>query len=335
MEDSTMWKRIGGGLAAAALLVGGVSGCDDGVSSGDGGPGDGVTQLSLYLTDAPGDVEAVWVEILEIYLQGGPGSPVVLLDEPTELIELTSLVGTVHPLVEDVDIESGDYGQLRMIIGGAVLETVGGDVYVRNGAEHPDGLQATGNLHCPSCSQTGIKVLLRDGDLEFDGDSEDVLLDFDVTESFGRQAGQSGMWVMHPVIHGVRMAEMGRIEGTVALATDGEGEPTFEIPACPVGTTRSVMDFVPRATAATQTDDEGDAIVRTGVTQESGAFTIGALSPDGYDLGYAEEITYGEVKLVWTATVVPGSTSVGVGEVVDGVVYTISGAVCTEVEDED
>ena len=62
---------------------------------------DGRNLLNVLLTDAPGDVAAVWVEIERIYLQGGDG-PVELLDEPTELIELTELVGTAVPLVEDL-----------------------------------------------------------------------------------------------------------------------------------------------------------------------------------------------------------------------------------------
>ncbi|MFO8175236.1 MAG: DUF4382 domain-containing protein [Longimicrobiales bacterium] len=52
---------------------------------------DGEARLSVYLTDAPGDVEAVWVDIEEITLQGEDG-PVVLLNESTGLIELTDLV---------------------------------------------------------------------------------------------------------------------------------------------------------------------------------------------------------------------------------------------------
>jgi hypothetical protein len=326
-----IWLRQ---VTAIGLVLAVASACDS--SPVDADNGDPVAEgslISVYLTDAPGDVEAVWVDVHEIYLQGGPGGRTVLLDEPTGLIELTSLVGTARPLVEDEEIEAGTYGQLRFVIGGAVLETQNGQVYSKDGTEHPDGLPATGNLICPSCSQTGIKVVLRGEDLNVEEGENDFLLDFDVSQTFGRQAGQSGNWVMHPVIHGIRMIEMGSISGTVVLAEDGEGTAIVEVPECPAGTARGVSDFVPTATAATP-GDEGETIVRTGTTGADGSFQIHALAPDQYDLGYASEIELEGAGLLWTATVDPNSVTVGEGESVSGVTYTITAASCI-VEEED
>lgn len=322
---------------AALLFLFVVAACDNGVvGADDDDNGDPSAALvSIYLTDAPGDVEAVWVDVVEIYLQGGEGSGdrTVLLDEPTGLIELTSLAGTATPLVLDEEVEPGPYGQLRFVIGGAVLETSDGRVFAKDGAEHPEGLETTGTLMCPSCSQTGIKVLLRDEDLVLEGGAEDYLLDFDVTQSFGRQAGQSGMWVMHPVIHGVRMIEMGSVSGTVVLATDGEGNPVVDIPQCPAGTDRDLTDFVPLATAWTLEDDEGDPVVRTGFTTADGTFRILGLVPDGYTLGYVGELEFEGASLHWAATVDPAEVEVGEGEEVADVVFTVTGASC-EVDDE-
>jgi hypothetical protein len=302
-----------------------VAACDDNEVTGVGAE-DGSAVVSVFLTDAPGDVEAVWVDVVEIYLQGD--GRVVLLDEPTGLVELTSLAGTSTPLVQGVEVESGSYGQLRFVIGGAVLETTDGRVYSKDGAEHPDGLETTGDLHCPSCSETGIKVLLRGEDLVLGGGATDYLLDFDVTQSFGRPAGQSGMWVMHPVIHGVRMVQMGSITGTVALATDEDGDPIVSIPECPAGDGRSLVDFVPTATAGSLVDDEGDPVIRTGFTDAEGAFQMLGLVPDTYTLGYMGAVEYEGATLEWTATVQPGTADVGEGDEVSGVVYTITGAAC-------
>ena len=315
--------------ATIALLAATIAACDAGVvDATNGETADGTSLVSVYLTDAPGDVEAVWVEVREIYLQGGAEGRVDLLDEPTELIELTSLVGIAEPLVIDAEVESDSYGQLRFVIGGAVLEAADGTVYSKDGAQHPFGLEATGELHCPSCSQSGIKVVLKGEDISFDGAAEDLLLDFDVTQSFGHRAGQSGRWIMRPVIHGVNMLEMGRISGTVALATDDEGTPLVEIPECPAGTPRSLEDFVPVAIATTLVDDQGSPVMRTGVTAADGSFTIHALGPDDYDLGYMGNIQFESDDLVWTAQANPALVTVGQGDQVTGIEYTITGASC-------
>ncbi len=43
------------------------------------------------------------------------------------------------------------------------------------------------------------------GALEITGDSKILLVDFSVEESFGREAGGSGRWVMNPVITGTTL----------------------------------------------------------------------------------------------------------------------------------
>src|SRR6185503_15979159 len=145
-------------------------------------------------TDAPGDVDSVWVEISEIYLQGS-GRTTLLSEEDAEglgLIELTRLAGTTLELASDVTIDAGHYGQLRFVVEGAVLETEGGAVYTFNAA-HPHGVAATGPLTCPSCTTSGLKVLLPGEVGNFEGGSSNiVLLDFDVSQSFGHEAG--GGW---------------------------------------------------------------------------------------------------------------------------------------------
>jgi len=45
-------------------------------------------------------------------------------------------------------------------------------------------------------------VVLDDGALTIVGPQKILLVDFDVEQSFGQLAGQSGRWVMHPVVTG-------------------------------------------------------------------------------------------------------------------------------------
>ncbi|MGD2068983.1 MAG: DUF4382 domain-containing protein [Gemmatimonadota bacterium] len=320
----------------ALLLILGASACSDEPTS-TGGP-DGPARLSVFLTDQPGDLENVWVVVEEIHLQGGGGT-VVLLDGPTDLVELTSLVGTVQLLVDEVGIEEGVYTQLRVILAGVVLEAEDGTVYTSGGLEHPDGLPAEGEVMCPSCAQSGLKVKLGGGSLQLDEGLTGVVLDFDVAQSFGHRAGKSGRWIMHPVIHATVFAdedgdgEVGdevtggaSIEGTVSAASG------VTIPDCPEGVGRSIEDFVPRAVALTVVDDEGTPVSRTGVVGSDGAFSIDFLPPDDYALGHLAELDLTDQVLRFDATVAPEEASVGPGEKVDGVAYTITEASCVQVE---
>ena len=290
------------------------------------------TRVSLLLTDAPGDVAAVWVEITEITLHGGaedgPGD-VVLLDESTGLVEITSLVSTAQDLVTDAAVDPGVYSQLRMVVGQAVLETETGAVFTSGGGLHPDGLESTGELKCPSCSNSGIKVKLPGGSVETEEGDNTFVLDFDVSQTFGHEAGNSGKWIMRPVIHASKMegSESG-IDGTVTVATDAAGEPTVTIPECPTGTVRGLADFLPLATAATLLDSDGNPVTRTGSTEDDGTFHVGFLEPDDYDMGYASEIEFTDFKLLFSADVDPASVSVVEAETVSGVAYTITGATC-------
>ena len=54
----------------------------------------------------------------------------------------------------------------------------------------------------PSYAESGLKVVLNGDALEVVGAQKVLLVDFDVEQSFGHQAGQSGQWVMHPVLTG-------------------------------------------------------------------------------------------------------------------------------------
>ena len=119
---------------------------------------DSGTRISVFITDAPGDVSAVWVDVSEIYFQGGPGGRTPLVTEATGLIELTSLADRARELAGDVAIEPGNYAQLRFVVSAAVLETLDGSVYVFGDAVHPGGVAATGDLMCPGCSNSGLKT---------------------------------------------------------------------------------------------------------------------------------------------------------------------------------
>ena len=85
-------------IAPTLILALGVAGCDEGEPTTPDTP---QTSLTVLLTDAPGDVAAVWVEIVEMYFQGGGGRTDLgyVPEEPPAFIELTELAGTAQELV--------------------------------------------------------------------------------------------------------------------------------------------------------------------------------------------------------------------------------------------
>jgi hypothetical protein len=285
--------------------------------------------VSLAMTDAPGDVDSVWVEIEEIYLQGEGGRTVLLSSADAEglgLIELTHLAGTAVDLGDEVVIPAGNYGQLRFVIEGAVLETEDGEVFTFN-ATHPHGATSTGSLTCPSCTTSGIKVLLPGDVANLEQGAHLIMIDFDVSQSFGHPTGMTTGWVMHPVIRGAEVAFSGGVHGTVDVARDANQAPLVTIPPCPVGTPRDITSFVPVAVAQTLNDDlGGDLRVTTTVAADS-TFAFPWLHPDGYALTYVSAVDFGPDTLVFVATA-PGIVNVTSGADIE-VAYTITSATCS------
>jgi hypothetical protein len=203
---------------AALALVGAIAGCDDATDARFG-------SVSILLTDAPGEVVEAWVTITDIYLQGRggeddpPGGRVYLMQGGDETHELLSLSNSVAELVSGQEVPTGHYGQLRVVLSGGCIVTAGGEVYASSTGYDLCGAR-TGTLHMPSFGQSGAKVLLHG--LQVTSGEQAILLDFDVSQSFGHQAGASGMWVMNPVIHGAEVT----LTSGVAV-TLGAGEVTL------------------------------------------------------------------------------------------------------------
>jgi Domain of unknown function (DUF4382) len=206
-------------LAAAMLAVTLGTACDDTNVNGND-----TSRLTLLLTDAPGDFNAAVVTISEIYLQrddtgDDEGGRVILRSDPitTDLLTLSNDVST---LVDNAEVPSGTYGQLRFVVDGAYVEVeteTGVEVYSTTGyAEAPASVD--GELMCPSCGTSGIKVNL-DGDIDLDDTNRTLLLDFDVAQTFGHQAGNSGMWIMNPTITAAPFEDAASVEVSLGLAT--------------------------------------------------------------------------------------------------------------------
>ena len=206
-------------LALAALSVLALAACsddDNGGSSGD------TTRLSIQLTDAPGDISAAVVTISEIYLQGSEGRT-VLRDQDTTL-DLIDLANATADMVDDAVVPQGTYEQLRFVITGAYIsvEEDGGQKVYASSTDYavlPAGTVVDGDLQTPSFSTSGVKVILPGDQLALDTDQKILLVDFDVSQSFGKAAGNSGQWVMSPVIKGADITVSGGLVVNATLAS--------------------------------------------------------------------------------------------------------------------
>lgn len=178
-------------LVMAAMLAG----CD-------GQSPSGTTSLSVRLKDAPGDVQVAMVTISEVDLVGSGGVQ-VLTQTPTT-VDLLTLAASATTLVQGVEVPSGSYSELRFKITGACIAVDDGNggsaVYTTPGYDGTQcGTAVAQTLQAPSFAQSGLKVSLTGDALQLTGPEKILLVDFDVTQSFGHEANG---WVMHPVVTG-------------------------------------------------------------------------------------------------------------------------------------
>ena len=162
----------------------------------------GTTSLSVQLKDAPGDVQHAFVTITEVDLVGSGG--VQVLTSTPVTTDLLTLATDALTLVQDVEVPSGTYHELRFKISGACVAvddgSGGSTVYATDGYDStPCGGEADGTLRAPSYAQSGLKVKMTGGALVLDVPEKILLVDFDVNQSFGHEAHG---WVMHPVVTG-------------------------------------------------------------------------------------------------------------------------------------
>jgi hypothetical protein len=292
--------RLGAFALLAGLAI--VTGCSD--SNTPTSTGNGTGTMTMLLKDAPTpNITAAVVTISRIYLQGGPGS--FDLSTTPITVDLLTLKDTTSTLFRGVTLPAGTYSQLRFVITGAYIEVDNGDgtssIYASdpNYAGLPPGATVTGHLQMPSLAQSGLKVTTVGDALTVpDGGERIVLVDFDVSQSFGHIAGRSGQWVMHPVVKGVDFTVGG---GVSAHLTLGAGV------TLPNGAT--LADF-----GAVLTDAGGVAdTVQFADPDGDGTFDadFGGLLPGDYTLDLALPAT---VTSVTTTPAVPLTATVTAGQ---------------------
>jgi hypothetical protein len=198
-------------IVAFALAVAALAACGD-------SQGPGTAQFSVKLTDAPGPFTAAVVTISEVSLLGA-GGKVTLSSTPTT-VNLLDLQNATLDLVKDAVVPTGTYQELRLVITGGYVQLTDGTIFASspNYAGLPQGATVTGQLTMPSLAQSGLKVTMPGSALAVTGPQKIVLIDFNVSQSFGHDAGSSDSWVMHPVIKGADIQTTGSVAVSLTLA---------------------------------------------------------------------------------------------------------------------
>ncbi len=267
--------------------------------------GQGTGKISLMLTDAPGDFKAAVVTITQINLVGSGGE--TTLSNTKVTTNLLTLSNDVSALVHDAVVEAGTYTELDFVISGGYIEvanSVGGTTIFASSPTYeglPPGAIVGGTLKMPSFRTSGLKVSLPDGHVTVGTESKVLLVDFDVQQSFGHEAGGSGSWVMHPVMTATDFLLSGNLSVTLKL---GSGV------TLPTGLTLGSFDSV-------LTNSGGSAKRLQLSATSSGSSTFGAtfkyLIPGSYTLGFALDPSVTGTVSITTSPAIPAIVAVNSG----------------------
>jgi hypothetical protein len=251
-------------LAAVALACAACSGS----GSGDGGAS-GSGRIGLTATDTPFAFDIVQEASISVdritaaHAADAESGFLTLYDGAPIVIALSSLRNGITQTLADSTIPSGSYRQFRLHVTDARLVLTNGNVYTT----------ADGTIHLTSQQTSGFKIFVDPPIEVVSGQTSNVLLDFDLTQTFHPIPANDPLtatsYSLHPVIHAVNLVGMGGIEGTVSQ-DDGSGG---TMPAA----NATVYVLLPGQ------DDPATSVTAT-ATNPDGAYAVLGLEPGTYDV---------------------------------------------------
>lgn len=173
----------------------------------------GKSRLNILLTDSPFPISLVSkttvtidkVEIrqkMESSMNAEDDSFIVLSNKVMQ-VDLLELTNGITEQIATSDLEAGYYDMIR-------LHVVDATVVLKDGSMF--------DLKVPSGSSSGLKIKINPEINLTEGQTYDVLLDFDVSRSFVVKGNINGVingFNFKPVVRGVFLGAAGRIEGNV------------------------------------------------------------------------------------------------------------------------
>lgn len=177
----------------------------------------GTANLTVRMTDAPGDYEEVNIDVQDVQVKVDSETEaeaeaetdaeadgwVSLEGVQTGVYNLLELTGGITQILADSEVPAGYMSQIRLVLGSDNTIKVDGE---------------TKPLNTPSAQQSGLKLQVNE-ELE-EGENYAFLLDFDVEKSIVAQG--NGGYSLKPVIRINTDANAGMVIGSVVVPADLE-----------------------------------------------------------------------------------------------------------------
>ncbi len=153
------------------------------------------SHLSIQMTDAPANYDAVMIDIQSVEVTGNGGAT-VMLNTSAGVYNLLNFSNGLDTLIASGDLDAGTVSQIRLILGP-------NNAVIIDGVSYP--------LDTPSAQQSGLKLQVHK---TFEpGVSYSMLLDFDANQSI--VAKGNGGYSLKPVIRTTEVALTGSIKGSI------------------------------------------------------------------------------------------------------------------------
>lgn len=166
--------------------------------------GDGDARLKVFLTDDPGDFEAVYIDVkdVQINVSGGTDDWQSMQGVHAAAYDLLKLVNDDDTLLAESIIPSGRLHQIRLVLGT--------ENYVKL-----QGSTELIKLETPSAQQSGLKLNVQQDVQE--GMLYTITLDFDVAKSIVKTGNNK--YMLKPTIRTILNAVGGSLKGVVMPKT--------------------------------------------------------------------------------------------------------------------
>ena len=154
----------------------------------------GQASFKVSITDAPGDYEHIYLEVLEVAINNGGWQTITQTQADT--FDILDYTNGDKLLLAEGDIDAGSTTEIRLVLG------ANNWLVLKDGTSH--------ELKVPSGSSSGLKIKL-DTKTTQAGQTYYVVLDFDASKSIVKQG--NGNYSLKPVIRGYWDEGNGSAEG--------------------------------------------------------------------------------------------------------------------------
>jgi hypothetical protein len=174
-------------------------------------------RINIQLTDSPYPIHLIsstMVTIDKVKIRqhmvndmGEARDSFIVISDGEIVVNLLELTNGLTEQIGTADLGPGTYDMIRLHVVSATVELKDGNTF---------------DLKVPSGSSSGLKIGIRPAIQLAEGQSSDVLLDFDVSRSFvikGKMGNHINGFNFKPVIRAVYLGAAGRIEGMVSYTT--------------------------------------------------------------------------------------------------------------------